>query len=257
MKAGQFVCRVVNKVKVKLADIRFYKIASGYNLCGHKRLYLIHIRKTGGTSLNNMFLSLSGGDPASLYNQLAAAPGYRLLSGGMIYVGWDVDRINKGNYFYGFSHAPLHKLDLPEGTFTITCFRDPVKRVVSHYRMLLEYRENNIDHPCMEIEGKWLGECFDDFLQRIPKQHLLNQFYMFSDCFDVDQAVEQVEKLSHYFFTDDFNNGIESLNRKTGLDLLPIHARKTTISAQITDESLARLGEMMAEEYRFLERIRK
>jgi hypothetical protein len=85
-----------------------------------------------------MFLSLSGCNPASLYNQLATARGYRLLNGGMIYVGWDVDRINKGNYFYGFSHIPLHKLDLPEGTFTITCFRDPVKRVVSHYSWSIE-----------------------------------------------------------------------------------------------------------------------
>ena len=46
--------------------------------------------------------------------------------------------------------------------------------------MLKDFQANNIDHPCMITEGKWLGECFDDFLKRIPQEHLLNQLYMFS-----------------------------------------------------------------------------
>ena len=34
---------------------------------GYKRIYHCHIRKTGGTSLNSMFLSVDGGDPSEMY----------------------------------------------------------------------------------------------------------------------------------------------------------------------------------------------
>lgn len=257
MKPGQFVQRIVNRVKGEPGERTYSKIASGYDLRGYRRIYFVHIRKTGGTSLNNMFLSLSGEDSSSLYEQLSKAPGHRLLRNGIIYVGWEVRLINRGNYFYGFSHTPLHKLDLPAGTFTLSCFRDPVKRVVSHYNMLMDLHVNNIDHPCMATEGRWIGGNFDDFLQRIPQEHLLNQLYMFSARFDVDEAVKQVTNLSHYFFTDNFNEGITELNAKTGLGLEPVHTRKAGKCEQIAEDSIERLREMLDKEYRFLERISK
>lgn len=257
MKPSQFVQKVIYRVKGELEEKRYQKIASGYDINGFKRIYLVHIRKAGGTSLINMFLSLSGEDPVSLYSQLAKTPDHRLLSNGIIYVGWRVRYINRGNYFYGFSHTPLHKLDLPKGTFTITCFRDSVKRVVSHYNMLMNFKANNIYHPCMATEGKWLGENFDDFLQRIPQDHLLNQIYMFSSKFDVNEAVAQVEKLSHYFFIDNFSNGIDELNKKTALSLEPIHIRKAGYGTQIPESSISKLREMLDKEYSFLDRIQK
>ena len=59
------------------AEATFREIASNYNLRGFRRIYLVHIRKTDGTSLNNMFLSLSGSDSRTLYYQLATTPGDR------------------------------------------------------------------------------------------------------------------------------------------------------------------------------------
>jgi len=257
MNPRQFVQKVIRRVKGELEEKRYQKITSEYDIHGFKRIYLVHIRKTGGTSLINMFLSLSGEDSASLYNQLANIPDHRLLCNGKVYVGWNVRYINRGNYFYGFSHTPLHKLDLPKGTFTITCFRDPIKRVVSHYNMLMDFLVNKIDHPCMATEGKWLGENFDDFLQRIPREHLLNQLYMFSENYDIDEAVVRAEQLSHYFFTDHFSEGIVELNKKTGLNLKPIHLRKERHSARISEGSVAKLRGMLEKEYRFLGRIQE
>lgn len=69
---------------------KYIEITKGYDLKGYKRVYLVHIRKMGGTSLNNMFLSLSGEDSSQLYAQLAQTPDHRLLSNGKIYVGWNV-----------------------------------------------------------------------------------------------------------------------------------------------------------------------
>lgn len=204
-----------------------------------------------------MFLSLSGEDPNVLYKRLLRAPDYRLISNGLIYAGWNIGHINKGNYFYAFSHAPLHKLSLPEKTFTVSCFRDPVKRVISHYSMLMGYRENNFDHPCMKSEGTWLGNNFRDFLMRIPKQHLLNQIYTFSDRFDIEEAVSNTRHLSHYFFTDAFEEGVRELSRKTELPLEPMHVRAAGYRAHIPDDALSELRERLDPEYQFLDAIRE
>jgi len=261
MNPKQITVKVIKKISTRFREaaeaVKYRQIASNYVLNGYKRIYLLHIRKTGGTSLNKMFLSLSGEDSSSLYAQLANIQGHRINRNGLIYVGWNVRHINQGNYYYGFSHTPLHKLKLPERTFTVSCFRDPVKRVVSHYNMLMDFRVNNIDHPCMATEGKWLGEGFDGFLNRIPKEHLLNQLYMFSSIYNINEAVRNTQGLSHYFFTDTFDDGIYHLNRKTGLSLEPIHIRKSTYQATLSQESLTMLRNMLDDEYKFLERIRE
>ena len=263
MKPKQFTEKVIRKSRevvasgLSIARGQKYKaITKDYDLKGYKRVYLVHIRKTGGTSLNNMFLSLSGEDSNQLYAQLAQTPDHRLLSNGKIYVGWNVNYINEGVYFYAFSHTPFHRLSLPGNTFTVSCFRDPVKRVVAHYNMLMDFYVNEIDHPCMETEGKWLGKGFDDFLAKIPKEHLLNQLYMFSSGFNISEAVSNVQKLSHFFFSDDFDKGVLQLNEKTGLNLEAIHIRKASYKAQISDGNLAALREMLHDEYRFLDSVR-
>lgn len=236
---------------------KYSEITETYDLNGYKRVYLFHIRKTGGTSLNNMFLSLSGEDSSQLYAQLAQTPDHRLLRNGKVYVGWNVRHINKGMYYYAFSHIPFHKLSLPDKTFTVSCFRDPAKRVISHYNMLMDFHVNEIDHPCMETEGKWLGKDFDDFLSKIPREHLLNQLYMFSSDFNVREAVSNVQKLSHFFFSDNFNKGVDELNDKTGLNLEAVHIRKASYQAQISEGGLAALREMLNDEYQFLNSIQE
>lgn len=260
MKSTQFAKRfmqeVVASAKTTIEESKYQKISESYDLNGYKRVYLVHIRKTGGTSLNKMFLSLSGKDSNVLYTQLSRTPGHRLICNGRIYVGWNVKLINKGNYFYAFSHTPIHQLSLPAGTFTVTCFRDPVKRIVSHYNMLMDFQANKIDHPCMATEGKWLGEGLDNFLNNIPKEHLLNQLYMFSNNFNINEAVNNVQQLSHYFFSDQFDKGVNSLNMKTALNLESIHIRKANYQSQISEHDLGKLREMLDKEYKFLYSIR-
>lgn len=257
MRSRQLLKKIVQRIKGEMSEKGFRKIASKYDMFGYKRIYFVHIRKAGGTSLNHMFLSLSGVDPVYLYSQLSKNLNHRIVSNGKIYVGWNIRNINRGNYFYGYSHTPLHKLDLPEGTFTISCFRDPVKRVISHYNMLMDYYVNKIDHPCMRIEGKWLGNDFSDFLQRIPRKHLLNQLYMFSSYYNIDEAVSRVKNLSHYLFTEKFKEGIDELNKKIGLSLEPLHLRKVNYFSHISGADISNLKGMLAEEYSFLNYIKQ
>ena len=74
----------------------FDRISNRYNINGFKRIYHIHIRKTGGTSLNYMFLATSGRRSEDIYNRLAKNPLHKIISNGNIYVGWNTECINSG-----------------------------------------------------------------------------------------------------------------------------------------------------------------
>lgn len=221
-----------------------------------KRIYLVHIRKTGGTSLNHMFLALAGGNPAAHYENLARRWDNRFEQNGLVYAGWNRRILNQGNYFYGFSHIPIHKLTLPTGTFVFTCLRDPAARVLSHYAMLLDYARNQISHPVMAIEGAWLGDSLDDFLDRAPNEHLLNQLYMFSPTFNVDEAERRIRDLDHFLLTEDFLAGVKELNRKAGLALKPMHVRRSAYQQSIPEPSLRRLRALLAPEYQLLTQLK-
>jgi hypothetical protein len=203
-----------------------------------------------------MFLALSRSNPHTLYGKLHRAPDRRLMRMGKIFVEGTRKLITEGHYFYAFSHIPLHRLRLPEGTFTITCLRDPVKRVLSLYNMLMYYSVKNIPHPGMTRDGKLLGNSFEDFIERIPPEDLLNQLYMFSEQFSVDEAEERIRSLSHFFMTEEFEKGVQELNTKTGLNLRPIHTRKSEFKAEISDDSILRLRQKLEKEYELVERLR-
>jgi hypothetical protein len=218
---------------------------------GDARIYHIHLRKTGGTSLNHIFLGVGASDPDAAYRELGERPSHCCEWTGYRYVGWNPDLIMQGDYFYAFSHTPVWRLHLPTKTFTLTCFRDPVARVLSHYWMLREYVEESIDHPCVATEGRWLGNSFDDFLDRIPQEHLKAQLWMFSASCDVSEALARVRNVSHVMFTEDFAAGLERLERRLGVSL-PHQHRRIGRRGEVSPESLVRVREALADEYEFL-----
>ena len=248
---GQLLKKAQSRIARGILELMWRK-NTHYDINGYDRIYFIHIRKTGGTSLNHMFLSLGDNDPGKLYEELSRKPDHRIVRREKIFVGWNKKYINEGKYYYAFSHNPIYNLELPMNTFTVTIFRDPVKRVLSHYKMLLEYHENNIYRSDFEKEAEWLGDSFEDFVDRIPKEHLMNQLWMFSKSFNVSEAYERVQKVSHCFFAADFEKGITRLNEKLGLELKSLHIRKTSIQANVTNNALELLREMLTDEYRFL-----
>jgi hypothetical protein len=222
---------------------------------GDERIYHIHLRKTGGTSLNHIFLGIGASDPDAAYRELAERPSHCCEWTGYRYVGWNPDLIMEGDYFYAFSHTPVWQLHLPAKTFTLTCFRDPVDRVLSHYWMLREYIEESIDHPCLATEGPWLGISFDDFLDRIPREHLKAQLWMFSPSCDVSEALDRVRNVSHVMFTEDFAAGLERLEQRIGVSLSHQH-RRVSRRGEVSPQSLIRVRESLADEYEFLNAVK-
>lgn len=231
-----------------------YKLLLNAN--GYARLYHYHIRKTGGPSINLSFFSLFSNEPGLIYTSIVKQKNHQFLPTPLSLCGWNVKTIQSSKYFYGFSHEPFHKITLKSRTFTFTCFRDPCSRILSHYRMLLEMRDSSSDHPCMRLEAPWLGHSFDDFLRNIPKEHLLNQLWMFSPDFSVTEASDSICTLDCVLFTENLVGGIKEISNKTGLPLIAWHDRKTSFPFQPTDSDLNHLRPLLEPEYELLEKIK-
>ena len=142
MKIHQLPYRLASQAKATWQKRSIHSALEAFRWNGnYDRIYHYHIRKTGGTSINKMFHSLSGESPDVVYAQLASTNPRQIRVNKFVFAGWQKNLLEMGDYHYGFSHIPFSQLTLPERTFTFSCFRDPTSRVLSHYRMLLELRK--------------------------------------------------------------------------------------------------------------------
>ena len=239
-----------------LAESRYRRICSDLSLGAYDRIYHVHIRKTGGTSINKMFLGIDGADGNSEYEKLCHAANFRRVSEtDKVFVGWKKSLIERGNYFYAFSHIPYHSLKLPEKTFTFSCFRNPVSRICSHFRMLKDYHEDSSDWSRLAVELDWTTGDFDFFLDSIPKDHLCNQLFMFSKKFCPDEAYASASSLSRIIDLRSFEGGIAGINLDLGLNLEPIHTRKSSSGFEPTVQQKSRLIKLLTPELMFLEKL--
>lgn len=233
-------------------------LARSYGIAGDfKRIYFYHIRKAAGTSVNHVFLSPGAQQIGTTYNCLSDKSNHRLISNGRCFVGWNKNLIEGGVYFYAFSHIPQHALKLPSETFTVTCLRDPARRMLSHYKMLLTYAQRNSFRSDYERELRWMGNSFGDFLDDIPDEHLFRQLYMFSKSLSVDEAFHNICGLSHFFFAEEFDRGIKDLSTKLGIPLTPTHLRKSRTEFEPSETESSRLRSVLEPEFALYERLRQ
>ncbi len=232
---------------------RCARLASYYELPGgYKRIYHYHIRKTGGTSLNTLFLSTSGEGGQKVYQELNNAFNQRIIKNGKVLLGWNPRLINQGHFFYAFSHLPAHQLSLPPKTFTITCLRDPIKRLLSLYRMLMEQVESGDNHPGLKVQKKYLKSTFLEFFNAIPEEERFNQLYMFSKSMNIDEAFKVITNCHMFFFTEQFDAGIKEINDRLGFQMKPVHLRKSKKRISLSDQDLRYLRDRLSPEYRLL-----
>jgi hypothetical protein len=229
-----------------------------YLLAGkYRRIYQYHIRKTAGTSLSSAFWDLAGENRKSLDKRMASSGTRRAKCEDLIFVRGNRRLIEEGNYFYANSHIPAHQLILPKDTFTITVLRDPVKRVLSHYRYLRALAETGQEAWTFSQERDYLGANFNDFLNNLPKQHLLRQLYMFSESYDEDEALERISRCSAILFTETFSSDLMSLGRQLDLPLKEKKERRFDYTTSISVSSINRAKNLLEQEYHFIERIRQ
>lgn len=228
---------------------------------GDVRIYHVHVMKTGGTSLNAAFWGLSGLSLRSVRFRR------RMRRNGYVFVKHHRRWIEEGRYFYASSHLPTHELALPPRTFTVTILRNPVKRLLSHYRMLRWARdepEARRLEPGWDWYGglpsrmRWVGRGFGDFLERIPKNVLLGQLYMFSSNYEPEEAVQTLASCSAICFTESLARDVRGLSRRLGLKLELHHERKgAPMKSPVPERDLERARRLLASEFRMLELVRE
>ena len=223
----------------------------------YDRFYNVHIRKTGGTSVNHMFYALCGESGEEIDRRLHEAEKRIAVCNGKVYAWGNQQVIESGHYFYAASHIPLHQLRLPPRTFTIVTLRDPLQRVISHYRMVLANSRKAEGREHRRIEESWLGSgSFGEFITNMPREYLCRQVYTFSPRLEAGEAAERIRACSHVFFLEEFATGTAELAAKTALPLVPVHVRKREIDAVIPDGEAERAGAMLAIEYDMIEKLK-
>lgn len=222
---------------------------------GIRRVYLYHIRKTGGTSLSRSFLSLGGEDPASVERRINASFLRTTASGTYVFAGKLRRSLETGRYFFGWSHLPAYDLRLPPNTFTVSVLRDPVKRVISYYNYLIGGDDASLVFAIKQAERGFAAGGFHAFLDRVPKRHLLCQLYMFSSDFSVDEAAERLNSCSLILATERLKEGTAELNGRLGMRLEPRHERVSLVEAQLSTSELDRVRDLLEPEYQLFKQI--
>ncbi len=224
-------------------------------LDGFARMYHVHIRKSAGTSVNSAFWGLAG---YSL-KQVKREP--ILVKDKYVFVRNNKPFIEDGRYFYGNSHMPIWDLKLPADTFTFCMLRDPYKRLLSLYKyylhiVALDPKTAYSQEPYYDTlikQTKWLGQNFDEFLELLPRKHFSNQLFMFSETFDVHEAISTCNGLNRVYFQEAFNEAIEDLSKVVGISLEVKKERSfgKKVEVEITADQEQKAREMLTDEYLF------
>ena len=229
-------------------------VRAAWSSGNYRRIYLYHVRKTGGTSIAFAFMTVSDSNPHLIERRLARFAfaqrnGYRYVVGPRL--------IRQGDYLFGGNHSPFYSVRPPEmGTFRFTVLRDPISRVVSLYRYLADpSADSSFTLKAPVKERQWVNDGFDQFLDRVPLLHLSNQLYMFSESGSVNEAVERLSTLDMVLRTERLAQDLHRLESALNLSL-SLSRQRTSISPFTpTDAQRDRLRELLAPECEMLRQL--
>ena len=108
-----------------------HALANGH---GWRRIHHVHIKKTGGTSVNQAIIAALGqGHESELwYSSLFPYP-HVVVRNNTVFSGWNTDLLWAVRPHFSFAHTPLYELHRNKSTFMFTVLRDPVRRAISEF----------------------------------------------------------------------------------------------------------------------------
>lgn len=224
----------------------------------NRRIFHFHNRKTAGTSLNISFLSLISQNPIKKYAEIVLDPDHKITKLGKTYIGWNHNLAKSEKFFYSWSVEPFNKIGLDNDMFGVTILRDPADRIISLYdHFLYSVEKQVLIHPDIEKEVRLTQNGFTDFLKNLPKKTLMRQLFSFSERYDIEEAYNNVTKLSHVMFTSHYEESLRALSSKLDLGLKSYYLRKSSKKTKISDSQRRLLQKKLEPEYEFYNKIYK
>ncbi len=254
-----FLKRLYKKQKAKYAITlnkkRKIKLPSGV-----ERIYHVHIRKSAGTSVNSAFWALGNLNLKKVGKKPLA------IGRNLVFVRNNKNYIEEGHYFFGNSHMPFWSLQLPENTFTFCVLRDPYERLVSLYKYYI-WIAKTPEKEAVKIEPYyytlikhvgWLGDNFSDFIDNLPERNIANQLFMFSENYNVEEALQNIEKVNKVYFQEKFDDAIQHLSTTLGVELHIKQERNFgKIEYTISEKEKHKALLLLKDEYEFYYTIKK
>ena len=137
-----------------------------------------------------------------------------------MFVAHDTPLLARGEYAYGWHHAPAWSMTLPPETFTVTVLRDPISRVPSLYRYLVDpHADDGQPFRAGRVERLRATRGFEAFVRPTPTEDLLTQLHMFSPRLYPGEAADRVRRCSAWFMTEHLDQGVDDLNQRLGVAL--------------------------------------
>ena len=228
---------------------------------GIDRVYHIHIRKSAGSSLNNLFFAQADLTLKELWRE----PLY--IKNGRVFVQHQKEPINRGNYYYASSHYPVWDLQLPPKTFTYCILRDPVDRLVSLYKYYCWVAQvddktgyaNDPSYFVLLAQQNLLNKSFIDFVNELSPKYLYSQLFTFDKDLNPVKGIELLKQVNKVYFFDELNFAINDLVDTLALKPAPLSRERSfkNVSYTVTSEDRKLAAEILAPEIEFYNKARQ
>jgi len=229
------------------------------------KTHFYHIPKTAGRSIIVSFLrrihTESHLTDKFMYKDLVNRSG-KYKNDNMCMSGWNPK--SYGQHFFTFGHHTYHAEHCKNArkhlTHSITSIRKPFDRLFSLYKEHLFERKNGraISTTIKNVPDTMFDDMtFGNFVKRLPKKRLLEQLYYFSDSYNINEAIENVSKLTHVFFVDDILNDRDSYAGKTKTYLCISNAFRREIDYKISKKERSFINKLIKDEIKFYTNLKK
>ena len=194
---------------------------------------------------------------------------------------WKADANQRGGVSFRLTtkHAVC---DFTDWNYSCTIIREPLERLLSHYRMILgnlrRFIENAKDYtpkeppirgPKNEDSMTWVQHGFNQFLEIYPKEYREHQLYFYSPSGKSGEAFDNIIKNTQIILFDRRQEGLDRFVEKINRDLAHINRSVGQIQDQAppdwqttknvdfkpSEEQVVKAKKYLAEEYRFYEMV--